>query len=155
MTTKYLPDEDHVARHVPSQLTTRDDNDNVIGCFPHAFELRPGEKYLSASWLEFFAGSISQCIAAVAASIAATRAVRPRHAFAVGKVGEIKNVCNDRGLRVRIIHEPAEVNPAYTAIRGYRSDELQLLELLAHEVWSKTFEAKMCGLNEYGPWPRR
>jgi len=55
MPIKYLPDVDHVVRHIPSTLVERDpDDDSVIGCFPQAFSLKPYEEYLSAYWLEFF-----------------------------------------------------------------------------------------------------
>src|SRR5205807_2468935 len=82
MAKKYLPDEDHVVRHVNSQLLVRDSADQVIGCFPHAFELKPGEKYLSASWLEFFSGTSEERRAAVIAAVAAARTVKPSHGFA-------------------------------------------------------------------------
>lgn len=52
--------------------------------------------------------------------------------------------CNSFGLRIRIIHEPSDdnPNPAYTAIRRYKSEELELLELLAADAWSRVVEAK-------------
>jgi hypothetical protein len=121
MAIKYLPDEDHVVRHVNSQLLIRDDGGRVIGCFPHAFELRRTETYLSASWLEFFIGSRREKTFAVVAAVAAARTVKPSHGFAFGNVGEVKDACGLFGLRIRVIHEPAKnnPNPAYTAIRNY------------------------------------
>ena len=56
----------------------------------------------------------------------------------------MKEACASFGSRIRVIHEPDKKNPnpAYTAIRNYRCDEIQLLELLASEAWSETIEAR-------------
>lgn len=142
MATKYLPDDDHVVRHINSQLLIRD-GDRVIGCFPQAFELRPGEKYLSASWLEFFSGTAEEKKAAVIAAVSAARAIKASHGFAFGIVSEVKDACSCHGMKVRIIHEPDKKNPnpAYTAIRNFRSDEIELLQLLASEAWCDVVEA--------------
>ena len=145
MAIKYLPDEDHVVRHVNSQLLIRDPaSDRVTGCFPQAFQLKPDETYLSASWLEFFRGTPQERKAAVIAAVASARTVKPRHGFAFGNVGEVKEACATFSMKIRVIHEPAKTNPnpAYTAVRGYRSDELELLELLAGDAWSEVEEAK-------------
>lgn len=143
MAIKYLPDEDHVVRHVSSQLLIRED-DQVVGCFPQAFELRPGERYLSASWLEYFPGNLMERRKAVVAAVAAARSVRPSHGFAFGNVGEVKDACSAFGMRIRVIHEPdsSNPNPAYTAIRNFKSDDIELLQLLAAEAWAEVVEAK-------------
>jgi hypothetical protein len=147
MAIKYLPNDDHVVRHISSQLLIRDEADQakrVIGCFPQAFELRPGERYLSASWLEFFSGNKHERMVAAVDAVAKTRTVKPSHGFALGNVAEVKDACASFGLKIRVIHEPKRnnPNPAYTAIRNYRSDEIQLLELLASEAWSEVVEAR-------------
>jgi hypothetical protein len=144
MATKYLPDEDHVVRHINSQLLIRDVADHVIGCFPQAFERRPAEKYLSASWLEFFPGNKHERTIAVVGAVAKARTVKPAHGFALGNVAEVKDACASFGSKIRVIHEPNKNNPntAYTAIRNYRSDEVQLLQLLANEAWSEVIEAR-------------
>ncbi len=144
MATKYLPDADHVVRHINSQLLIRE-GDVVTGCFPQAFELRLGETYLSASWLEFFPGTEDERRRAVVAAFARARSVKARHGFAFGNVGEVKNACADYGLKIRVIHEPAKSNPnpAYTAVRNFRSDDMELLELLASEAWAEVIEAKL------------
>jgi hypothetical protein len=122
-------------------MVTRDDEDHVIGCFPQAFELRPGEHYLSASWLEYFDGVDTACLAGIVRAISETRTIRPRHGLAVGLVSKIKEACSDFGSRVRIVSEPKKGNPSYTTVRGYRSDEIELLELLAQDAWSQVYEA--------------
>jgi hypothetical protein len=144
MATKYLPDTDSAVRHINSQLLIRDAADQVVGCFPHAFELRGDEEYLSASWLEYFPGSTHERTVAVVAAVARARTVKPSHGFAIGNVGAIKEACGAFGLKIRVIHEPSDdnPNPAYTAIRRYKSDALELLELLAADAWSRVVEAK-------------
>ena len=142
-----MPDTDHVVRHINSQLLIRDEAEQtkpVIGCFPQAFELRPAEQYLSASWLEFFPGSKHDRIVSVVGGVAKARTVKPSHGFALGNVAKVKRACASFGLRIRVIHEPnkSNPNPAYTAIRNYRSDDIELLELLASEAWSEVIEAR-------------
>jgi hypothetical protein len=155
MATNYLPDGDHVVRHIPAAQLIRDPNTDIVtGCFPQAFELRPDEEYLSASWLEFFSGVFLECLAGVGAAMGKTRKIGPRHGFAVGKVRDVKEACAEFEMRIRIIHEPSDHNPCYTAVRRYKSDDLELLELLASDAWSSTIEAQqVCQM--YGPWPRR
>jgi hypothetical protein len=143
MATKYLPDTDSVVRHINSQLLVRE-NDKIVGCFPQAFQLRPSEEYLSTTWLEYFPGTPTQRMTAVVAAVAKTRKVKDSHGFATGNVGVIKEVCGSFGLKIRVIHEPSDENPnpAYTAIRRYKSDDIQLLELLAADAWSTVVEAR-------------
>lgn len=143
--TSSLPDEDHIVRHVSSQLIERD-GDVVLGVFPQAFALRDGEPYLSASWLEFHQGSKQDRMKKVAMAISAGRSVKPRHGFVCGNVGEIKDACLSFGMKIRVLHEPNKSNPdpAYTAVRRFQSDDMELLELLAAEAWSELHEASNC-----------
>jgi hypothetical protein len=70
--------------------------------------------------------------------------VKSSHGFAIGNVSSIKEACSAFGLKIRVIHEPADdnPNPAYTAIRRYKSDDIELLELLANDAWSEVIEVK-------------
>jgi hypothetical protein len=144
MATSYLPDADHILRHVGFPLLIRDSDERVIGCFPQAFELRPNESYLSTSWLEFFGGTKMERLRAAINACSKARTVKPSHGFAIGNVGEVKEACAGFNLRIRVIHEPSDdnPNPAYTAVRRYRSDDIELLELLAGEAWSEVIEVK-------------
>ena len=56
-------------------------------------------------------------------------------------VGVVKEACASFNQKIRVIHEPND-NPAYTAIRNYKSDDLELLELLASDAWSDVVEAQ-------------
>jgi hypothetical protein len=137
-----LSDPDHVVRHISSQLLERDGNGRVVGCFPQAFQLRDGEKYLSASWLEFFEGTKSERIKQTVAACGKTRTVRSGHGFAIGNVKEIKMACQGFRQRINVVHESDKGNPAYVAVRNYRSDDIGLLDLLAAEAWADVIEAK-------------
>jgi hypothetical protein len=53
---KNLPDEDHVIRYVPWGRLRKDEDDNVLGFLPQAFQLRPEEDYLSVNWVEYHDG---------------------------------------------------------------------------------------------------
>lgn len=79
------------------------------------------------------------------------RAVKARHALAVGWVGDIRDACQSFGQKVRILHEPFEDNLAYAAVRRINTDESQLLELLAQEAWSDVRLAKPY-VDAIGPW---
>jgi len=94
--------------------------------------------------LEFFPGNKHERTVAVVGAVAKARTVKPTHGFALGNVAEVKDACASFGLKIRVIHEPNKnnPNPAYAAIRNYRSDEIQLLQLLASEVWSEVIEAR-------------
>lgn len=91
-----------------------------------------------------FPGTDDERRRAVVTACARARSVKPRHGFAFGNVREVKDACADYGLKIRVIHEPdkSNPNPAYTAIRNYRSDDIELLELLATDAWSEVVEAK-------------
>jgi hypothetical protein len=156
MATNSLSDDHHVVRHVNYQQIDRDDATGAIrGIFPQAFELLPKDDgYLSASWLEFFAGSRICGVAAIAACLARTRKVTAKQAFACGRVGDVKEACNEYGLKIRVLHETDDDNPAYTAIRRYQSDNHELLDLLANDAWSALTDAKDV-VSMIGPWPRR
>ena len=139
MANKYLPDGDHMVRHVPFHHLIRQ---KLVGIFPQTFELREGEAYLSASWLEHFDGTKQERLKATAAAMSAARTILADHGFTVGNVGEVKDACDLHDVRIRVLHEPkGNPNPAYTAVRQFRSDNLELLELLAAEAWADVVEA--------------
>jgi len=134
MAITYLPPEDHVLRHVGYQRLRRDEDDNVVGCLPDAFQRRETEDALSVTWVEHFDGDRSEKLSL---AIAATRKeldVRPKSGFALANVGRIQEICEFSGHKVRIIHEPTELNTAHSEIRRLPRDEIDLLELLASDA---------------------
>ena len=137
-----LPDEDRVVRNVPWTKLRKDAEDNVLGFLPTAFELKPDETTstgledsLSVNWLEYFMESetrIRDCIWAMRKA----RSLGPKSAFAIGRVGTVKQACLDRGFRVRIIYEPMDGNLSHAGIRRLPpNDDLQLLDALAKEAF--------------------
>jgi hypothetical protein len=153
MASRSLSDDDHVVRHLsPSQFDT--DASGALLVFPQAFELRTGESYLSTSWLEFFAAPFSDRICATASAISRTRIVKASHAFAVGQVGSIKEACARFGQKIRILHEGNTDNPAYAAVRQYRSEEIELLDLLARDAWANVVQVQPF-LDRVGPWNKQ
>lgn len=132
-----LPDEDHVMRYVPWARLRKDENDNVLGFLPQAFELRADEDALSVSWVEFFdadwESKIQECVRAIRQSF--ERGIGKKSAFGVGQVQQIKRASLNAGARVRIVHEPEAGNPAHAAIRRLPRDDLALLQALADDVF--------------------
>jgi hypothetical protein len=136
MATRYLPDADHIIRLVKPSLVMRDENREVIGCFPGAFKLREGngalegEKNLSVSWLEFFPGSKSKRLQQVRDHTELK--VRPNHGFAGINVGDLRQACASVSVNVRVIHEPTKGNHAHAAIHRYPRDHDELFGILAN-----------------------
>jgi hypothetical protein len=151
MATKSLPETDHIVRHVPFKLL--DDQGLPL---PQAFELRPNERYLSASWLEFFAGDRAAELAGCATLMSHYRQIKPHDALAVGNVGEIKDACAEFDQKIRVVSEQDSdnLNLAYVAVRQVRTDNLELLELLAQDVWSDVTSAAI-PIATVGPWRKK
>jgi hypothetical protein len=133
-----LPSDNHVVRYVPFGKLRRDENDNAIGVLGAAFKLRDDERYLSTTWLEYFAGSKSEQITAAIRAVRASRLnVRPKSGFAIGRVGAIAATCAEHNHSIRVLHEPVDDNKAHAAVRRMPRDDDELLELLAAESWSE------------------
>lgn len=140
MAIKYIPPEDHLVRYVPWSKLRKDENDNVVGILGAAFKLRETEDYLSATWLEFFAGTRSDSIRAAVHTIRNSDIdVRPRSGFAIGNVSRIEAVClaDPRKYKIRFVHEEEPDNKAHVALRGWPRDNDALLERLAEEAWAE------------------
>jgi hypothetical protein len=109
MSTK-LPVEDHVVRYVPKPRLRRDEDGNVIGVLPQAFERREDEDYLSVTWLEHFCSEYEAGLRAASAAIRRQLKVKPRDGFTVGNVGKIVEVCESVEVRIRLLHEEEPEN---------------------------------------------
>lgn len=140
---KDLPDQDHVMRYVPWTKLRRDEDENVVGFLPEAFQLRLDaetcsiEEYLSVNWIEYQNGAwVNRIRASVRAIRGARRSVGGKSAYAIGNVGKIKEVCVSNGIKVRVVHEPENNNPAHSAIRRLPRDDLSLLAALADDVFT-------------------
>lgn len=154
MARKPLPNAAQIARHLSSRDFDADGDGNLV-IFPHAFELRDGEPYLSAAWFDFFRGPKADRAAATAAHLAAGRKVTSAHGLAVGTVSEIRDACEQFGQReVRIIHEPKPGNAIYVAVRRYKSEPVELLDLLARDAWAECVRLSTHTAT-VGPWPKQ
>jgi hypothetical protein len=129
-----LPNDDHVMRYVPWTRLRKDEDDNVLGFLPQAFQLRPEEEGLSVNWVEYFSNPATrrrECVWAMRKA----RSVGGKSAFAVGNVGKIKATCLASGAMVRIVHEPRDGEPSHSAIRRLPYDDLSLLAALAEDAF--------------------
>jgi hypothetical protein len=139
-----LPDEDRVVRNVPWKKLLKDEDDNVLGFLPIAFELRRDEttptgfeEALSVNWLEYFTTPqtrVRDCIWAMRKA----RNLGGKSVFAIGQVGSIKQVCLARGSRVRVIYEPEAGNPSHAGVRRLPPNDLRLMDALATEAFPST-----------------
>jgi hypothetical protein len=133
-----LPPEHHVVRYVPWSKLRKDEDDHVLGVLGEAFKLRPSEKFLSTTWLEYFAGSRATKIKGAVRAIRASK-LKPggKSGFTIGKVASIIAACADRGHKIRIVHEPEDDNKAHASVRQFPRENMELLELLAAVAWSE------------------
>ena len=111
----------------------------MLGALPQAFQRREGEEYLSVTWLEHFAPDYEDGLIAATAAIRSQLTVKRRDGFAVGGVGKIAETCESVDVSVRVLHEPEPPkNTGHSAMRGIPRENLQLLALLADEVFIDT-----------------
>lgn len=135
---KDLPDQDHVIRHVPWSKLRKDEDENVIGFLPQAFELRPEEAYLSANWLEYFGGDHEQRIREAVRAYRKKVTVRKRAHFGIANIGKLKEVCRSSGATVRIAYWPTTDHPSHAAIRNYPREDLSLFEAMAVDAFAES-----------------
>jgi hypothetical protein len=138
MKARKLPREHHVVRYVPWSKLRKDEDDRVIGLLGVAFKLRSDEKFLSTTWLEYFAGPRAAKIRAAVHAIRASK-LKPggKSGFAIGNIGTIIGACAERRYKIRIVHEPQDDNKAHASVRQFPPEDLELLELLAADAWSE------------------
>jgi len=116
---------------------------------PVAFELRPKEEYLSASWLEHAGSTPDEGLHNTIKTLrqATTIPAGDKCAFALGIVDEVKETCLEYRRSIRIIHEGNSKNPSYAAVRQIGPNHLELMEKLAASSWGRLV------LNEHFPDP--
>jgi len=129
----YIPDKDHVMRHVSYKRLLKDEDGNAIGGFlPQAFELKEGEKGLSVNWLEYFGDTYQENIEASARKFRDTRDVRKSSAFGIGIVKNIQDVCAKHGAnKVRVVLDEEDDNKSHSIIIRLPRNDLDLLQSLA------------------------
>jgi len=121
MAPQKLPDGSHIARHCGHQKVHF--QKGVV--FPEAFALQEKDDgYLSASWLEFFAGDETERLRATANSMRqAGRKLGPNSALTLLSADRVRTSARElHNTPLRTLHEPEPLpgNPAYAVVRGYR-----------------------------------
>lgn len=132
---KDLPNEHHVMRRVPWSKLRKDEDENVIGFLPQAFELRPDEPYLSVNWLEYFDGDHEQRIKEAVNAFRKKFTVGKKTVFGVAQVGKVKEICRANGTTVRLVYAPTTDHPSHVAIKNFPRDDLALLEAMATDAF--------------------
>lgn len=127
-----LPPSHHIARYC-----RRRDVRNNGTVSPAAFELRPGEEYLSTNWLEHFHGSSRQTqIAGVRQALADKNfRVNRTSSFAILNIGAAVNACKTGlNLDITIIALGESHDPSHAGIFGYTEYNTDAADLLAKSV---------------------
>ena len=92
-----------------------------------AFELRPGEDYLSVNWLEYFgAPSVDAAVESVRNAFRAKDfSLSPNGRFAVLNVGTIKSAISGAVAdTARVEHLPVDNDESHSGVLGYTPDDL-------------------------------
>jgi hypothetical protein len=136
-----LPLEHYVVRNVPWARLRKDDADpeKIVGVLGDAFKPRDrDEGVLSSTWVEYFTGSRTEKIEnAVKAMRASKLEIKAKSGFVIGKVQAIASLANEKGYKIRILHEPEDDNKAHVAMRRWPNEDMEFFELLAAEAWSE------------------
>ena len=133
-----LPDPHHLMRFVPKKYLITDGEGNLTGGIrPEAFQLKPkDEGRLSVTWLEYFAGALTEQRTAAVKALRASLTVKPKDGFAVGQIAGIKARCRSRRYLIRAVHAPVASNNAHAEVLHLPENEIILLEELATGEWS-------------------
>jgi hypothetical protein len=127
MPRRRLRRDEHVVRQCSNSKLIKEQG-VVVGVFEEAFRLRPGEEYLSATWLEMFDGpQESQLKSVVVALRGMPRDVKKKDGLIVLKVGTAEAHRVQGKKIVKCWHEPKVNNTAYAAVRGTRLGNDDLL----------------------------
>lgn len=131
----------HVVRHIPFPNLRRSGDGKILGVLPQAFSLRTDEAYLSVNWLEFFESNKATNLLETKNAIAAAKAsgkISPSSALAIANVGKLKEACLTKSdAQIRVAYAPSKNNPSHTAIHNLPSNDLELLDLLAEDIFTE------------------
>lgn len=117
-------------------------NGVVVGAFPEAFRLRPGEADLSVGWIEHFDGTPEEQIANTVWSFRngyfkdASKGTGENAAFAKGNVGSTVAAAAKHGATIKVVHFPTKADPGHSGIRRLPREDATLRARLASEVFT-------------------
>jgi|GEM_PF-873524 len=145
-----VPEEHHVTRWIKPRFLGKNDDGTVdvdeFGCpqtiFPSAFELRDDEDALSITWLEHFGATLADQLPLAAEAVRSATAsgdLKPKSAFAVGNVGQIRTAAQDHGFKVRIIEDPEDNNTGHCEVRRYPRDADEFYQAMALDVFRRRY----------------
>jgi len=126
-----LGEEHTLVRYVKSSQVMTDENDEVVGVFPAAYEMRVEEVFLSVSWLEYFdqKNGDPQTQLENAFSLKLSK----NAVLATHQLQKFSAYCEKFGSKVRILHEPeVSGNLSHVAVRQYPRENVKLFAVLAH-----------------------
>lgn len=134
MTGSPLPPEDHIARYCGYATLSEDGTVSSS-----AFRLRKNraEEYLSVQWLEFMKQSdrIAEIKEVCRLLTAGNFHLKSKAIIAVLNVGDIcENVEKKSHFKIRVLHEPLDLDPSHSGIHDTIQDELMISELIAEKV---------------------
>lgn len=136
MSSKSIPNKHHIIRYASWTKLLKDEDLNVLGVLHTALELRDGEKYLSATWVEYFNGQPQDQFMSAVRAIRNSIDAKPKGGMAKANVGKLHELCGAKDSRIRIVTERSKANPAHAGIHRLPQDNIDLLELLAVEAFS-------------------
>lgn len=148
-----IPDDNEVARWIKPKLLGRDDDDNVVldahgrpvFVFPAAFELRDDEDSLSVTWLQYFAEGRAQHLPKAADAFRQTTRsgkLQAQSAFAIAKVGALKETGVRHDLKLRILEDPIDGNPGHSEIRRYPREMGEFQAVLATDTFGEAISTR-------------
>lgn len=141
----YLDKKDHVSRHVPYKKLHRDDDDNPVGVYPQAFEMREkiNEKTLSVNWLEYYGVNHADNIINTIKNFRISRnnKVSKLSAFAIGNVGVLEQTCAEqKHAKVRVLYEKKKAvanNKSHASIVRLPINDPTIMQFLASIVFNE------------------
>lgn len=131
-----LPNPSRIVRYVPYGKMRRDEDDNFLGPFPSAFEQREVDDYLSVTWCEYFTGEADcQLRCAIEAIRNSNWNVKAKACFCVADSPAVLRALKAAGRIGRVIYYPEDDNQAHAGVHGIEPEDMQVLALLADEIW--------------------
>lgn len=138
-----IPNEDDVVRHIHHKKLAFNDNGEIIGIFPQAFEMRPNESTLSVSWLDCFLGTKEEKLQQTLVSLKKVLDVKPRNGMAIANVGLLKEIAKQQSeISLRIAYAPTKLDIAHSEIHHLRRDDDALAEVMATSLFKTIKKVK-------------
>lgn len=138
---KHLPPADHVMRYVQYNRQERDaDTDAYLGVAPGAFMRGAKDQGgMSVTWVEHFGayGAPAKRDAAIAfRNSQPSKKIGSKALFATANVQSVLDAGATFSKALRVVHDPVPENTGHTEVRHFDDDDLELLDMLASQVFT-------------------